>query len=86
MLDGIRMALQIASQPALRAVERAPFSVPASGSDDDLQAFVERAAQSVYHPTSTCAIGSVVDSELRVLRVRGPARGGRIGDAADHAR
>ena len=71
MLDGIRMALQIASQPALRAVERAPFSVPASGSDDDLQAFVERASQSVYHPTSTCAIGSVVDSELRVYGFEG---------------
>jgi choline dehydrogenase len=66
MLDGIRMALQIASQPALRAVQRAPFSVPTSDSDDDLNAFVQRAAQSVYHPTSTCAIGSVVDSELRV--------------------
>jgi choline dehydrogenase len=52
-------------------VERAPFSVPASGSDDDLQAFVERAAQSVYHPTSTCAIGSVVDSELRVYGFEG---------------
>src|ERR1700722_8339555 len=71
MLDGIRMALQIAAQRALRAVERAPFSVPASGSDDDLQAFVERAAQSVYHPTSTCAIGSVVDSELRVYGFEG---------------
>ncbi len=71
MLDGMRMALQIASQPALRAVERAPFSVPASGSDDDLQAFVERASQSVYHPTSTCAIGSVVDTDLRVYGFEG---------------
>ena len=71
MLDGIRMALEIASQPALRAVERAPFSVPASGSDDDLEAFIERASQSVYHPTSTCAIGSVVDSELRVYGFEG---------------
>jgi choline dehydrogenase len=31
--------------------------------------FIRRAAQSVYHPTSTCAIGSVVDPELRVLGV-----------------
>jgi hypothetical protein len=28
--------------------------------------FVERAGQSVYHRPSTCAMGSVVDSELRV--------------------
>ena len=38
---------------------------------DDLQAFVERVSQSVYHPTSTCAIGSVVDSELRVYGFEG---------------
>ena len=34
-------------------------------------AFVRRAAQTVYHPTSTCAIGSVVDPELRVYGVDG---------------
>ena len=56
---------------AAQAVERAPFSVPASDSDGDMMAFIERAAQSVYHPTSTCAIGAVVDSELRVYGVDG---------------
>jgi choline dehydrogenase-like flavoprotein len=67
MLDGMRMALEVAQQPALRAVERAPFSVPESDSDKDLIAFIERAGQSVYHATSTCAIGQVVDADLRVL-------------------
>jgi choline dehydrogenase-like flavoprotein len=67
MLEGLRMALEIAEQPALKAVERGPFSVPESDSEADLWAFVERASQSVYHPTSTCAIGSVVDSSLRVF-------------------
>jgi choline dehydrogenase len=71
MLDGMRMALEIALQEPLRTVQRAPFSVPSSDSDADLMAFIERAAQSVYHPTSTCAIGSVVDSELRVYGVEG---------------
>jgi choline dehydrogenase-like flavoprotein len=66
MVAGVRMALEIAAQPQLRAVERAPFSVPESDSEADVMAFVERAAQSVYHPTSTCAIGTVVDPELRV--------------------
>jgi choline dehydrogenase len=66
MLAGMRLALEIARQEPLRAVERAPFSVPASDSDEDLLAFVQRAGQSVYHPTSTCAMGSVVDPELRV--------------------
>jgi choline dehydrogenase len=66
MVAGMRMALEIAEQAPLRAVERAPFSVPESDSDGDLLAFARRVGQSVYHPTSTCAIGPVVDSELRV--------------------
>jgi choline dehydrogenase-like flavoprotein len=66
MVDGMRIALEIAGQPALKAVEREPFSVPASDSDDDLLDFARRVGQSVYHPTSTCAMGAVVDPELRV--------------------
>jgi choline dehydrogenase len=71
MISGMRMALEIAAQPPLRAVERAPFSVPESDSDHDLLAFARRAGQSVYHPTSPCAMGPVVDSELRVHGVQG---------------
>ncbi len=66
MVAGMRMALEIAEQVRLRAVERAPFSVPESDSDEDLLAFARRVGQSVYHPASTCAMGPVVDSELRV--------------------
>jgi choline dehydrogenase-like flavoprotein len=66
VIDGMRLAMEIAEQPALKAVEREPFSVPASDSDDDILEFVRRAGQSVYHPTSTCAMGAVVDPELRV--------------------
>jgi choline dehydrogenase-like flavoprotein len=71
MLAGMRLALEIAAQPPLRAVERAPFSVPDSDSDADLLAFAQRAGQSVYHPASTCAMGSVVDPELRVYGFEG---------------
>jgi choline dehydrogenase-like flavoprotein len=71
MLDGLRMALEIAEQAPLRAAMREPFSVPASASDEDLLAFARRAGQSVYHPTSTCAMGAVVDAELRVLGTEG---------------
>jgi choline dehydrogenase-like flavoprotein len=45
--------------------------VPESDSDEDLLAFAQRSGQSVYHPTSTCAIGSVVDGELRVYGFEG---------------
>jgi choline dehydrogenase-like flavoprotein len=71
LLAGMRMALEVASQAPLRAVQRAPFSVPESDSDEDLTAFARRAGQSVYHPTSTCAMGSVVDSSLRVYGFEG---------------
>jgi choline dehydrogenase-like flavoprotein len=71
VLAGVRIALEIASQPALKAIEREPFSVPASGSEKDIFAWVERASQTVYHPASTCAMGAVVDPELRVYGVEG---------------
>jgi choline dehydrogenase len=69
MLAGMRLALEIAEQRPLRATMRKPFSVPDGDSDEQLLAFVRRAAQTVYHPTSTCAIGSVVDPELRVYGI-----------------
>jgi choline dehydrogenase len=34
-------------------------------------AFARRAGQSVYHPTSTSAMGSLFDSELRVYGLDG---------------
>ncbi len=71
MVAGVRIALEIARQPALRAIEREPLSVPASDSEKDILEWVRRAAQTVYHPTSTCAMGAVVDSELRVYGVEG---------------
>lgn len=66
MVAGMRLALELAEQPALRAVEQAPFRVPESDSDADLLAFARREGMTVFHPTSTCAMGSVVDADLRV--------------------
>jgi choline dehydrogenase len=71
MIAGIRMALEIAEQEPLRKAARTAFSVPAGDSDEEIMAFVRRVGQSVYHPTSTCAIGSVVDPHLRVYGVDG---------------
>jgi choline dehydrogenase-like flavoprotein len=71
MLAGVRIALEIASQPALQALAREPLSVPDSDSEKDIFEWVERASQTVYHPTSTCAMGAVVDPELRVYGVEG---------------
>jgi choline dehydrogenase len=78
MLAGVRLALEIAEQEPLRKAARTAFSVPSGDSDRELMEFVERAAQPVYHPTSTCAIGAVVDPELRVYGVEGL----RVADAS----
>jgi choline dehydrogenase-like flavoprotein len=71
MLAGMRIAMDIAGQPAMQSVISGPFVAPASGSDEDLMDFARRSSQTLFHPTSTCAIGSVVDSRLRVLGVEG---------------
>ena len=71
MLAGVRIALEIAEQPSLRAIAREPLSVPASDSEADIWEWVRRASQTVYHPTSTCAMGAVVDPELRVHGIEG---------------
>jgi choline dehydrogenase-like flavoprotein len=71
MIAGIRMALEIAEQEPLQKVMRRPYSVPDGDSDEEIMDFVRRASQSVYHPTSTCAIGSVVDPSLRVYGFEG---------------
>jgi choline dehydrogenase-like flavoprotein len=82
--EGLRTALEIARQPALR--EHLPDldeaiadgTAPASDRDADLDTFMCEAAFSFFHPCGTCAIGPVVDPELRVRGVDGV----RVADAS----
>jgi choline dehydrogenase len=78
MIDGIRMGLEIAAQPAMRAHIKAPYLAPKSGAETEVWEFVRRHTQTVYHPTSSCAIGPVVDNQLRVHGVDGL----RVADAS----
>ncbi|MFK0292002.1 GMC family oxidoreductase [Streptomyces sp. NPDC090442] len=72
IVAGIRIALEIAAQPAMADLITGPYGdAPASDSDAELLAWARRAGQTLYHPTSTCAIGAVVDPELRVFDVAG---------------
>jgi len=66
MIDAVRLAAEICAQPAFAPYAAEPFTVPADESEDALRAHVERTTYEVYHPVGTCAIGSVVDSQLRV--------------------
>lgn len=71
LVAGVKAALEIAAAGPLAAVTTGDFDVPASTGDADVWDFVQRSSMTLYHPTSSCAIGSVVDPELRVLGVAG---------------
>jgi choline dehydrogenase-like flavoprotein len=71
LIAGVRRVKEICEQPALRAVSTSPYSVPAGEDDASLIAHIERNSTTLYHPVSSCAMGQVVDSELRVLGLDG---------------
>jgi choline dehydrogenase len=70
--EGIRLAMEIASQPALRQSLADPDAdardglIPAGSTDAAIDEFIRRTCFAFYHPCGTCAIGSVVDPQLRV--------------------
>jgi choline dehydrogenase-like flavoprotein len=66
MIDGTRLALEIASRPPLRKLRTADWAVPTSNSDTDILQFVRHNTRTIFHPVGTCAMGTVVDAELRV--------------------
>jgi choline dehydrogenase len=82
LLAGMRRTLEICTQGELGAYLDRPWQLPDHPSDDDLVEHVRAWAQTLYHPTSTCAMGSgedaVVDAELRVRGVDGL----RVADAS----
>ncbi|MDN5746757.1 MAG: GMC family oxidoreductase N-terminal domain-containing protein, partial [Nocardioidaceae bacterium] len=78
IVAGLRIAEEIAAQPSMKSVVKGDFVVPDGNTDADLLAFAARAGQTLYHPTSTCSIGHVVNSELRVLGIDGL----RVADAS----
>jgi choline dehydrogenase len=69
---GVRMAMRIARQPALRDhVEDVDSAArgglaPVSDTDDAIDDFIRANAFSFYHPAGSCSLGKVVDHELRV--------------------
>jgi len=70
-VNAVRMMIDICSQPAMRPYCAQPFTFPDGDSDDALRAHVARTTFPIYHPVGTCAIGSVVDDELRVNGLEG---------------
>ncbi|MFL5846117.1 MAG: GMC family oxidoreductase, partial [Solirubrobacteraceae bacterium] len=75
MEAGVALVMEIARRQALAPYCSAPEQVPSSGAEADMQAFIRRHAQTLYHPVGTCAMGAgddaVVDTQLRVRGVEG---------------
>jgi choline dehydrogenase len=75
MLAGLKAAIDICGQPAMRPYCAEPFNLPADGSDAALRAHVARTTFAIYHPVGTCRMGedadAVVDPHLRVNGVEG---------------
>jgi choline dehydrogenase len=71
--EGVRIAMRISGQPAIKPHLRAPSRTaaaglaPASDSDAAIDEYLRSHTMSFYHPAGTCAMGAVVDSCLRVL-------------------
>jgi len=71
LLAGMRLLQRIMRQPAMRRYVAEEYAPPASvTSDADLMAYARKTSTTVFHPTSTCRMGTdptaVVDERLRV--------------------
>jgi choline dehydrogenase len=71
MVAAVRLVEEICAQPAMRPYCAEPFTVPAGDSEDEIRAHLARTSFPIYHPVGTCAIGSVLDADLRVLGLEG---------------
>jgi len=75
-IDGLRILRKILAAPALKPyVVDEVYPGAKLVSDDDLLAFCRQTGSTVYHPTSTCRMGTdalaVVDERLRVRGIEG---------------
>jgi 4-pyridoxate dehydrogenase len=76
LMDGIRIAREVAKQPALNGFcGDELFPGPRVDSDEAMRAFIRNAAGTFHHACGTCRMGpdeaAVVDPELKVRDVEG---------------
>jgi choline dehydrogenase len=76
LIEGARISRDIFAQTPFAPYRGEEiFPGPTARTDADLETFVRRKAETIYHPVGTCRMGndgeSVVDSELRVRGIDG---------------
>jgi choline dehydrogenase len=79
LVEGVKLARNVAGAGSLRpwfGGERAPGD--GIKGDDRIADWIRGNAHTIYHPVGTCAIGRVVDAELRVYGLEGV----RVADAS----
>ncbi|WP_102796253.1 GMC family oxidoreductase [Bowmanella denitrificans] len=85
MLDGVRLAREILSQPAFSQYQPKEWLPGADKqTDQDLLEFIRAKAETIYHPVGTCKMGQADDAMAVVcpaLKVRGLS-GLRVVDAS----
>ncbi len=76
--EGVKMTREVSGQKALKAIRGEEiFPGPLVNSDADIDAWIRRSAETIYHPVGTCRMGvagdamAVVDGDLRVQGVAG---------------
>ena len=74
MIDGMKLLLRVFESEALAdsiTSRLSPAEEKGNLSDDALLDYIREEAGTVYHPTSTCSIGKVVDENLLVKGLEG---------------
>jgi len=71
MVDGLKIARRICNAAPLRDYVAGEF-LPGDKvqSDEDWLTYVREMGETVFHPTSTCSLGAVVDEKLRVKGIQ----------------
>jgi choline dehydrogenase len=67
----LRVAMEIARQPAMAPYAESFYQFPDSESDSDLRAYTRQRTHSIFHPAGTCAMGTVVGADLTVNGITG---------------
>ena len=76
--EGVKIVRDVAGQASLKAIRGEEHS-PGAGvqTDAEIDAFIQRAGETIYHPVGTCKMGAagdsmaVVDDQLRVMGIEG---------------
>ena len=72
MVEGLKIARRVVTTPPMRDYILEEHSPGARvQTDDDWLAYCREMGETVFHPTSTCRMGTVVDEKLRVKGLRG---------------